>query len=118
MRLRFTKQYRPASDLSNRQAVGEELAEYINHEYGLNNARVVSLRHANNPAGPEFTIETSCSNARLYGVLFRLSEGELDAWSLEMILDNCEADGIDGSELADRLNREFHLSEYMIELLG
>ena len=118
MKLRFTKQYRTASDLSNQQAVGEELAEYINHEYGLNNTRVVSLRHAGNPAGPEFTIETSCSNAKLYGVLFRLSEGELDAWSLEMILDNCEADGIDGSELADKLNREFHLSEYMIELLG
>lgn len=118
MKLRFTKQYRPASDLSNQQAVGEELAEYINHEYGLNNARIVGVRHANNPAGPEFTIETSCSNAKLYGVLFRLSEGELDAWSLEMILDNCEADGIDGSELADKLNREFHLSEHMIELIG
>lgn len=49
---------------------------------------------------------------------FALAEGELDAWSLEMILDNCEADGLDGSELADKLNREFHLSEHMIELIG
>lgn len=118
MKLRFTKQYMPSANLSNQQAVGEELAEYINHEYGLNNARIVGVRHADNPAGPEFTIETSCSNAKLYGVLFRLSEGELDAWSLEMILDNCEADGIDGSELADKLNRQLHLSEYEIELLG
>lgn len=118
MKLRFTKQYRPASDLGNQQAVGEELAEYINHEYGLNNTRVVSLRHAGNPAGPEFTIETTCSNSRLYQVLFRLAEGELDAWSLEKTLDRCEYRDLEGSELADELNRQLHLSEYEIELLG
>ena len=118
MRLRFTKQYRPSSDLNDKQAVSEELTEYINHEYGLNNARIVNLRHADNPAGPEFTFETTCSNSRLYQVLFRLAEGELDAWSLEKTLERCEYRELEGSELADELNRQLHLSEYEIELLG
>ena len=59
MKILFTKQYRPANDLGNQQAVGEELAEYINHEYGLNNARIVGVRHADNPAALKSSFSTT-----------------------------------------------------------
>lgn len=118
MKIKFTKQFRPAASLEDKQAIGEELSEYIKQEYGLNDMRIVKVGHTTNPAGPEFTIESSCPSSRLYQILFRLSEGELDAYSLESVLDKYESSESDAYELAKELNHKLHLSEYDIELLG
>ena len=94
------------------------MSKYIKQEYGLNDIRIVKASHTTNPAGPEFTIESSCPSSRLYQILFRLSEGELDALSLESVLDKCESNQSDTYKLAGELNHKLHLSEYNIELLG
>lgn len=118
MKIQFTKQFRPSASLEDKQAIGEELSDYIKQEYGLNDMWIVKVHNTTNPARPEFTIESSCPSSRLYQILFRLSEDELDAYGLESVLDNCKSSDSDGYELAKELNHKLHLSEYDIKLLG
>ena len=123
MRLRFTKSYKPKADLSDKQAVADEVIEHFFDNYRLYNLKIINIEPSQKQGELNFTIEAMSKDSLLCMNLCNLTDQQIDFFEIgdiNVLLEAAEAVGqeYDKNAMAEALNEEIGLSQYNIELLG